>query len=67
MGCVSDGIIQHVKAVWKATAELYEAREATQADRTMIDASRRPVGNGRGQVAGNTPYYGCTCRKSVVI
>jgi hypothetical protein len=49
LGRASDSIIQRVKAIGKAMAKLYEAREATQADRTRIDAFRRPVGNGKAQ------------------
>jgi hypothetical protein len=49
IGRASDGIIQRVKALGKAMAELYEAREATQADRTRIDAFLKPVGNGKAQ------------------
>ena len=55
IGRASDGIIQRVKAIGKAMAELYEAREATQADRTRIDAFRRPAGNGKAQLPATPP------------
>jgi hypothetical protein len=45
MGRASHDIIRRAKAVEKAMAELYDAREATQADRGRIDAFRRPAGN----------------------
>jgi hypothetical protein len=65
-GRVSDGIIQRVKAVGKAVAELYEAHEATQVagpGRCIPQASRQL----ESPTASNTTYYGCTYRKSVVI
>jgi len=55
IGRASDGIIQRVKAIGKAMAELYEAREATQADRTRIDAFRRPAGNEKAQLPATPP------------
>jgi hypothetical protein len=55
IGRASDSIIQRVKAIGKAIAELYEAREATQADRTRIDAFRRPAGNGKAQLPVTPP------------
>ena len=67
MGRASDGIIQRVKVVGKAMAELYEAHEATQADRTRIDAFRRQAGNWKARFPVTPPITGCTCRKSVVI
>jgi hypothetical protein len=55
IGRASDGIIQRVKAIGKAMAELYEAREATQADRTRIGAFRRPAGIGKAQLPATPP------------
>jgi hypothetical protein len=55
MGRALHGIIQRVKAVEKATAELYETREATQADGTRIDAFRRSPGNRKAQLLVTPP------------
>jgi hypothetical protein len=41
LGCASDAIIQRVKVVGKALAELYERRDAIQADKGKIKAFRR--------------------------
>jgi hypothetical protein len=43
LGRASDAIIQRVKAIGKALAELYERRDATQVDRTRIEEFRRPA------------------------
>jgi hypothetical protein len=42
-GRASDVVIQRVRAIGKALAELYERRDATQADKSRTEAFRRPA------------------------
>jgi hypothetical protein len=42
LGRASDVTIQRIKEIGKALAVLYERRDATQMDRSRIEAFRRP-------------------------